>query len=352
MLRPIAGAIAVAALLVGAGSAQAGVRLGVHPEHLSDTDVARLGQGGAEVMRLPLDWRQVEPFEGAPYDFAEHDRIIRAAATAGIQVLPLIGYSTSWTAETAAEQPDTPEGLAQHDAYVRAMVARYKPGGDFWAANPDIPQLPLTEWQVWNEPNLKKHWTGALHPKHYVPFLKRVRRAILDEDAAAKIVLAGMPEFHQEYPCSEYLRDLYEIKGVRRLFDTVAVNTYMRRTKGLETVLRRLRTLMNKNGDRDKDIWISEMGWASAGPKRNEAVTDIKGQAENLKKGFRLLKRRDERYGLSAATWYTLQDHEQDPRNRDVFWYHTGLFALDGSPKPSWFAFTTATGGDPGSGPL
>jgi hypothetical protein len=352
MIRAGILALVALALAVPAAAAAADVRVGLHPESYPDADLARMGAGGVEVMRLPLDWRLVEPTEGAPFDFTEHDRIIGSAAKAGIQVLPLIGVSTPWAAATPAEQPRRPEALDQHDAFVRAMVDRYKPGGAFWLANPALPQLPLTEWQIWNEPNLIKHWTGRRDPKAYARFLERIRGVVLDEDPEAEIVLAGMPQFHQEYPCIEYLTDLYEIKGVRRLFDTVAVNAYMRRTKGLHTAMRRLRALMDKNGDEDKDIWITEMGWASDGPKRNEAVTDVPGQAANLAKGFRLLRSKGPRYGLTTAVWYTWRDHVQEPHIRDRFWFHNGLFGVNGQPKPSWFAFTDFTGGDPGVGPL
>lgn len=351
----MARAMLLFALLVAVGTAPpagAAVRFGLQPDHLADSDIARMGLGGVQVLRLPLDWRLVEPNPGERYDHTEHDRIIASAAAAGIQILPVFAVSPTWAAKTPAEQPVNRQALELHDAFVKAMVARYGPGGDFWLAHPGLPQLPLTQWQIWNEPNLKKHWTGKLDPRKYVPFLKRTRAAVLSRDPTAQIVLAGMPEHHQEYPCSQYLRELYEVKGARRLFDVVAVNAYQRRTRGLETALRRLRGTMDKNGDRGKTIWVSEMGWASAGPSTNEAVTDLSGQASRLRKGLRLLRARGPRYGLTTAVWYTLRDHILEPHIRDRFWFHTGLFALDGSPKPAWREFTDITGGDPGVGPL
>jgi hypothetical protein len=343
-------ATAATAVTAAAAGPAGGVRIGLQPDQLADSDIARMGQAGTDVIRLPLDWRLVQGAPDAPYDFAEHDRIIAAATAAGIQVLPVIAVSTPWAAKTPAEQPNDAVALRRHDAFVRAMVARYRPGGDFWLAHPELPQLALTEWQIWNEPNLKKHWTGRLHPSKYVPFLKRVRGVILEEDPDARIVLAGMPDHHQRYPCRDYLADLYEIDGVQRLFDAAAVNLYQRRPQGIESSLRALRRLMDRNGDREKEIWISEMGWASDGPTKNEAVTDIPGQARRLRQAFELLQQRGRRYRNDTAIWFTLRDRVREPHIRDRFWFHSGLFFADGSPKPAWADFARLAGGDPGSG--
>ena len=232
------------------------------------------------------------------------------------------------------------------------MVDRYKPGGDFWLANPGLPQLPLTDWQIWNEPNLFKHWTGKLDPRSYARFLERIRGVILDEDPDAGIVLAGMPQFHQEYPCIEYLKDLYEVKGVRRLFDTVAVNAYMRRTKGLETAMRRLRALMDKNGDDDKDIWITEMGWASDGP---EAKRGGHRRARSGRESGRGLPAAEEQ-GPPLRAHHGRLVHVARPRAgaphpRPLLVPHRAVWR-ERAAQAAWFAFTDFTGGDPGVGPI
>ena len=65
--------------------------------------------------------------------------------------------------------------------------------------------------------------------KHYAKLLAAADDAIQSRDPSAEIVLGGMPELagsHKAIPGSEYLADLYKVKGVKDDFDGVAPHPY------------------------------------------------------------------------------------------------------------------------------
>jgi hypothetical protein len=55
-------------------------------------------------------------------------------------------------AKAGVNPPAEPEPFA---GWAALMVQRYGRTGSFWKDHPDAPKLPITSWQVWNEPNIK-----------------------------------------------------------------------------------------------------------------------------------------------------------------------------------------------------
>ena len=98
---------------------------------------------------------------------------------------------------------------------------------------------------------------------------------------------------------------------------------------------------MNRAGDEDGDIWISEVGWASGGRPSGLTVGPER-QAAYLTQTYELAAEARERLGLAGVIWFSLND------TPGPLWPgHCGLFELDGNPKPSWGALTRLTGGTP-----
>jgi hypothetical protein len=111
---------------------------------------------------------------------------------------------------------------------------------------------------------------------------------------------------------------------------------------------------MRRHDDSRKPLWITEIGWSSAGPVGHPYVMDPATQAALTRRTLALLQRESDRYGLTTVIWYRLRDARQPCRpDREACWEdNTGLFTADDEPKPAWSELSRAAGGDAGAGPL
>jgi hypothetical protein len=136
-------------------------------------------------------------------------------------------------------------------ALARVLVRRYGPRGSLWRERPDVPRTPIPSWQIWNEPNLGNYWCNRPNARACVRMLRVVGRAIKRVDRRAEIVTAGLPpsKLRSAVPLDRYLRRLYRAGG-RRWFDTLAINWYAKNRRELGALLRSIRALMNRAGDR------------------------------------------------------------------------------------------------------
>lgn len=327
------------------------VRIGVHVRELTPEQADRIARGGAGLIRTTMQWGEVQPERGRGYDWRTYDRLMTTTASRGLGFLPVLIGSPAWAAPASAQPPHERAMPAFLD-FIRSAVRRYGPGGEFWRTHPELDRQPIKAWQVWNEPNLPAFWANP-DPDAYVRLLRAVSSAIRSEDPGASIVLAGMPRSVVTTPIDEYLGELYEIRKFARLFDVVAVHAYAGDVAGLASVVDHTRRLMDRAGDAGKPIWITEFGWASAGPARDTMrVKTPAEQASLLRGAVEAVRRAAAESGVRVIVWYDLQDYSRPLTEPDRFTWHTGLFGADGSPKPAWDAFTDVAGGVPGQGSL
>jgi hypothetical protein len=76
--------------------------------------------------------------------------------------------------------------------FLKAAVARYGPGGSYWASRyhqqygAGATSLPVQSWQIWNEPNLKKYFsagqTDQQSAERYATLLQISHDAIKSQD--------------------------------------------------------------------------------------------------------------------------------------------------------------------------
>ena len=181
--------------------------------------------------------------------------MVVAAAARRLPVLPVVHRTPDWAAAggpTAA--PDDPEAYAR---FVGALVQRYGPNGSLWAERPDLPRMPIRQWQIWNEPNLTLFWTPQPFAKRYVALLKAARRAVRAQDPGAKIILAGLPNISWVA-----LREIYQAGG-RGSFDAVALHPYTSSPANIMRLVRLARTETRRFHDGRVPIWLTEISWAA-----------------------------------------------------------------------------------------
>ncbi len=362
------------AMAVASVQAEPGVELGVVAGRqgettLSEAEVQRMRLGGADSLRVALEWELVQPERGAPFDFADFDRVMTWASEGRLPrlgVLPILFASPSWVEgiESSNQPPTASADLKAWQRFVRAAVARYGPDGSFWAeheaelAAGEMRLNPISDWQVWNEPNLSPFWTeDDPDPREYAELLSLTDEAIKAEDREARTVLAGMLQRSDApLPMTEFLGEMYRVKGISESFDVLAPQpfVFVDDSRSLERALDDVRSVADENGDGDKPIFVTEVGVATAGPK-TDLTTNQAGQAATLREYFRLLGEEAGRYGIQAVYWFQWRDADVSPArdpDTDRWQTYAGLFTYGGAPKESWQAFCAAAGGSYGSGSL
>jgi hypothetical protein len=108
----------------------------------------------------------------------------------------------------------------------------------------------------------------------------------------------------------------------------------------VQRILRTYRRILNAHHGRRLKLFVSEIGWASAG-HRNKMVVGEKGQARLITKTFKRIGKLRRRYKISGLYYFDWKDYaplSTDPRG-DTWGYHTGLLRADGTRKPAFRAF-------------
>jgi hypothetical protein len=303
---------------------------------------------GVESVRLVFHWSDAQRYrrmadvpaserplyreiDGVPTTFAHLDPLVANAARRRLRVLPVVTTAPGWAAKYPGQFASPPAGTDTYAAFVRVLVERYGPRGIFWRANPRLPQRPIRAWQVWNETNLRASWLEKRWPRPYARLLRAARRAIKGVDPRARVVLAGFANRSWSS-----LAALYRVPGARRLFDEVAIHPYTSDVPGLATILKRVRYVMRRNGDRAKRMSVTEFGWTSAHGKTHGFGIELseRGQARAAARSLRLLARNRKRLRLRGVYWYNWPDARIRPAARS-------------SPTPACAASTPTAAGSP-----
>ena len=148
---------------------------------------------------------------------------------------------------------------------MRAAVRRYGSDGSFWTDHPDVPKLPITLWQLWNEPNSPLFWKPTPDPGDYLTLLRGFDSAVMGVDPAARIMLGGLfPTPRGGIDMTPFVSSLYR-GGAKGLFDSVALHPYAATPRDALASVEQMRATLDRLGDPGARLWISEVGWASGG---------------------------------------------------------------------------------------
>ena len=122
-----------------------------------------MGQAHVGTLRFEIDWARTDRAPGTgDEEWLPSDGVVASAARQGIQTLPFVFDTPRWVLERGGTACASrcglyaPTGRRELGAFRRflgAAVDRYGPEGTFWAEHPQLPKLPITAWQIWNEQN-------------------------------------------------------------------------------------------------------------------------------------------------------------------------------------------------------
>jgi len=212
----------------------------------------------------------------------DYDAFFEEAAHAGIVLLPVIGSGTGVPAA------GTPDGTA-YTTFVRDFVHRFGPHGAFWRANPSLPQLWPTHFDIWNEPYADPIASAGTYAGLFVATVRAARTAA--GNPAARFLLeadissipasssfpgcVGGPASGQDwigamYAAQPSLGDYVDGFSVHpygndpadaydELFPNCAQNRWL--FQRIEEIRERL----DAQGEATKPFWITEIGHPSDG---------------------------------------------------------------------------------------
>ncbi len=349
-------------LLAGGAEAKKAPRdfFGVMPQTvLTDEDYTRMGQAKVGTLRFEISWYGTDPTAAeGDYNFAATDATMTRLAQEGIEPLPFVFGTPAWAAELDGHKcsdagciiyaPRRSGGLKAFQGFMTDLVERYGRGGTFWAENPALPENPIERWQIWNEQNSPTFYAPKPKPKAFAKLVKVAHKGVKAADRSAEVILGGMfvSPRQGKKPAMfsfDFLDQLYRVKGVKRTFDGVAAHPYAAQMGKVKKQVELLRDSMVDAGDRKADLWITEVGWASSGPK-NPLVRGERGQAQRLKQAFKYFVKKRKSYRIPALIWYAWRDNPA-AEVLCVWCPGAGLVTEDLTPKPSLAAYAKFTGG-------
>jgi hypothetical protein len=262
------------------------------PPFLNSGRVA--GEIGFSHMRTDARWRTTEVAPGK-YVFPElEDSMIQDYANHGVEMLPLSVYNNKLYDKN--KTPSTPEGLAAYAAYTNAVVSHYG----------------SASVEVYNEFNNPPMNTGACGPTAtcYLPMLKATAERVKADHPETLIVGPSIARTDDVF-----LTELYQAGGLDYL-DAVSWHPYDYGPgigpEFLEASLQNQVAKMKEyNNGVAKPIWITELGWSTAGYTEQEQADNlVRAQAISLANG------------VERFYWYDLVNDETDPT------HHEGNFGL------------------------
>ncbi|PSR54053.1 hypothetical protein AHMF7605_11235 [Adhaeribacter arboris] len=192
-----------------------------------------LGPLGATRIRLQGGWAKCEKVKGQ-YDFTWLDAVVDDALSQGIKPWIQTSYGNSiyeggGEAALAGGIPTSEVALKAWDAWVQALVKHFK--------------NRVTEWEIWNEPDLSKKFTAS----QFARFHERTASIIRQEQPDARIIgLALCCMTWNEY-ADTVLTHLSTVNK-KNLMDVVTFHGYALRPEDTYKRVDELRKVFAKHG--------------------------------------------------------------------------------------------------------
>jgi hypothetical protein len=231
---------------------------GAAPEIYSFDDTNReldaVTQTGASWLRVLVDWGKIEPSQGQ-FDWSYLDNVVNSARARNLKVLAVLAYTPLWARLEGPNilfftaPPNDPATFAQFSA---AVVQRYSDR--------------ISNWEIWNEPNLPLFFGLAdKAPVRYTALLKAAYPAIKGVQPGATVVAAGLSPMAGDAGPPAFLTAMYAA-GAEGYFDAANMHPYVNpgglaadSNNGWSDVAR-VHQIMVDHGDGGKKIWMTEVG--------------------------------------------------------------------------------------------
>src|SRR5215218_8800441 len=148
---------------------------------------------GITQARVDASWAFSEASGPGPFEDPDDplDIIAGGLSQRGIRWSPLIVYTPFWAGPEAHAPPRRMEDFA---AFAAKFARRYGRGGSFWATAPRDPRslLPVTRYEIWNEPNFVHFWRPRPDAGAYGRLFVAAATSIREVDPQAELILGGL----------------------------------------------------------------------------------------------------------------------------------------------------------------
>lgn len=314
-----------------------------NPEFAED-ETSAMQQLGIRTVRKTIAWTAAQQSNGtcgggaaAALDWSTLDGQILDAAQHGIKVHANLGPLRNPCGSSYPSLLGTQEyeewKKPEAGGFVYELVQRYGPGGAFWAAHPAYADRAITTWEIANEPNYAPFAFGNQpDPDGYAKFLIDTAIPIKVAEPNATVLIGGLtPAWKEAIPPTTFLAEMYAGAGggytseeLDWAYGGVAFHPYSLTNHhaypsegnygehAYEVLgqVEALRDYLDENGDANKTLWITELGWPVAEPgdfsfEYSETSTQ---QARDLWESFRLLEQEADKLKLKYVGWYLFED--------------------------------------------
>lgn len=225
-------------------------------------------QLGVAVVRVELPWFLIQARRDV-FDWSRVDAMVSAARTHNVLLQPVLVYTPAWS----ASDPTSAPSASEFSAFVTAVVRRY--------------QTSIQYWEMWNEPDLTKYWSGGV--RAYVESVLIPGYDAVKAIAPEALVILGGPASAN----ADWLNGIYD-NGGGGSFDIMAFHSYARGTRALGDC-RTVHEVLRAHGQESKPLWLSEYGVqerCGAGRRQQRLMTAVLTTPGPL----------------SMAIWYNLTD--------------------------------------------
>ncbi|NQT84332.1 hypothetical protein HQ563_15010 [bacterium] len=293
--------------LLGVNNGPGGIRGRDFKEHYKQMGVDFIRThdfyGPTDLHEIFPDWA-ADATDPKSYRFESSDRRIKGIVGGGFKVLFRLGES--W--ERPPEKYNVPPPDFQKCAEVcRRIVMHYNEG---WA---DGFRFGIKYWEIWNEPDIRKFWTGT--PQQFYKFYELVAKKLKKHDPTLKV---GGPASTGGLR-KQYLEDFLKyLKQHRVPLDFYSWHFYGRDARAVQRMDEKVRSALRGAGFEKAESICDEWNWALRGPR-------IRGAGNAAFTAAALIAFQDT--SVSIQTRYRGDDHV------------LGMFRQDGKMEKSAYAY-------------
>jgi polysaccharide biosynthesis protein PslG len=306
-----------------------------HLERLSKADLtqqlALMQKAGIVRTRFDFNMVQIEPRHGH-FVWARYDNIVTTAASYGISIIAdLEQYNTPGWANGNRGSMYAPHASIYH-AYAQAIASHY------------LGKISLFE--MGNEPNLAQFWPPKVNATAYSALLKAGYKGIKAGNPTAKVISAGLAQVQGSNNPISFLTRMYE-KGVKGYFDYLGIHPYSQPNGpdfssqdlgvGSFNKVSEVKDLMDQEGDQNKQIIITEIGWPTPSDFSGGGVTQP-NQATYISLVYTKIMYGNYQYVPIACIYDFINDGTDTTQGQDNF----GILNANYTQKPAYTSMQMA----------
>jgi hypothetical protein len=233
-------------------------------------DLNALHKAGGRVGRADSDWAGAEPKAPAhgrhTYNWNHDDMMVSEMALARVRWEPTLAFAPRWaevhrsnvlhlkSGRAIAYLP--PAHNADFAAYATAFMKRYGAHGAFWKANSNLPYEPVTNLEVWNEPDNIHDWGTDINLSDYARMYEAVRTAVHRVNRSTRVTSGGLAWTESSLP-----RLLKAFRG--KPMDAIGIHPYGKTPTGSIQVARDALAELSRYGRGRTPVSANEYGWTS-----------------------------------------------------------------------------------------